>query len=148
MNLTEADLAALVAKGARVIERGVRVPTAPEAEVVVKRKAAHTWGVPNKTEARYHAFLAATRPHARIWFEAVTLKLGHDCRFTPDFLVESPIEVAFHEVKGGRKRDDAMVKLRVAATAFPLFSFYLCEYVRGEWSVKLVPGTAAEVTNG
>lgn len=153
MNLTEADLAALVAKGARVIERGGK-PVFVEAEVIVapKRNVAHTWGRMNKTETRYHALLAAKRPAARIWFEAVTLRLGHDCRFTPDFMVKEPgllgHSIAFHEVKGGRKRDDAMVKLRVAATAFPLFSFYLCEYVKGEWSVKLVPGTAAEVTNG
>lgn len=144
MNMTEAELANLVAKGARVIERGGK-PISVEAEVIVapKRKAPHSWGRMNKTEARYHARLAATKPHARIWFEAVTLKLGHDCRYTPDFMVQEPgllgHSIAFHEVKGARKRDDAMVKLRVAASTFPLFAFYLCELVKGEWSVKLIP---------
>jgi len=149
LKITEAELADLIAKGHRIV--GVKgrlsslVPD-PEPEIVVKRKAAHTWGKMNRTEARYAAHLAATRPHAKVYFERVTLKLGHDCRYTPDFLVEEPTTcgcgedgAAFHEVKGPHRRDDAMVKLRVAASAFPIFTFYLCEEADGVWRAKLVP---------
>ena len=57
-------------------------------------------------------------------YEAVTLKLGQDCRYTPDFAVmNANSEFVFYEVKGFR-RDDAIVKLKTAASMFP-FRFFL-----------------------
>lgn len=48
-------------------------------------------------------------------FEAVTLKLAHDRRYTPDFLVVRPDGACeLHEVTGFW-RDDARAKTRVAA---------------------------------
>lgn len=80
----------------------------------------------NKTEARRAAELEAMRIAGEIsaWaFEAVTLKLAHDCRYTPDFLVIYGLgHVRFEETKG-HWRDDARVKIRVAAEKFPWFDF-------------------------
>ncbi len=54
------------------------------------------------------------------WFyEAMTFKLADDTRYTPDFMViESDGTVVFHETKGFW-RDDAYVKIKVAAELFP-----------------------------
>lgn len=60
------------------------------------------------------------------WFEAITFKLADDCRYTPDFLVllaDQSLEC--HETKGFM-RDDAQVKLKIAAQMFP-FKFVLCK---------------------
>lgn len=44
--------------------------------------------------------------------------------------------VEFHEVKGGFFRDDAKVKLRVAAQESPMFRFKLFQKTRQGWQVK------------
>lgn len=52
-------------------------------------------------------------------FEAVTFKLAHDCRLTPDFFVVlADGTVEFHDAKGFF-REDAKIKMRVAADKFP-----------------------------
>lgn len=92
----------------------------------------------NKTEARYAAILEARKIAGEIreWhFEAVTLRLGDDCRYTPDFLVvlaDGTLE--FHETKGFW-RDDAKVKVRVAASLFP-FRFIAMRLVKGTWHTE------------
>ena len=74
----------------------------------------------NKTEAEYAALFLGRRPHG---FEEVTLRLGDDCRYTPDFWVLGDDDVLeFHEVKG-RWEDDAKVKIRAAAERYPQFRF-------------------------
>lgn len=98
----------------------------------------------NKTETRYAERLAAQKAAGeldRADFEAVTLKLGDDVRYTPDFMVTrvyrhiEATAIEFHEVKGAFIRDDARVKLRVAATLFPMFRFFLSQYVKGQWTI-------------
>lgn len=60
------------------------------------------------------------------WFEAITLKLADDCRYTPDFLVMlADHSLECHETKGFM-RDDAQIKLKIAAQVFP-FKFFLCK---------------------
>lgn len=81
----------------------------------------------NKTERAYGQRLELLRRAGSIksWsFQSITLKLAFDCRYTPDFfVVDGANEVEFHECKGF-EREDAMVKLRVAARLFP-FKFLL-----------------------
>ena len=76
-----------------------------------------------------------------LWYryEGITLKLAMDTRFTPDFIVmdkDGFLEV--HEVKGFM-RDDAHVKLKVAAEQFP-FKFFLIRLIPkkdgGGWDIK------------
>jgi hypothetical protein len=56
-------------------------------------------------------------------YEKITLKLADDTRYTPDFwIVDSDGAVNFEETKG-HWRDDAKVKLKVAAEQFPEFTF-------------------------
>lgn len=74
---------------------------------------------------------------------AITLLVGNDCRYTPDYVVTdySDNTIALHEVKGPRAWEDSIVKLKAAATIFPYFEFYLVTRGKdGAWQHKLVQG--------
>tara|TARA_R110000851_G_scaffold33896_3_gene90384 strand:+ start:3046 stop:3387 length:342 start_codon:yes stop_codon:yes gene_type:complete len=79
-------------------------------------------GKMNQTEAAYAALLEACKQAGEIvWysFESMTFKLADNTRYTPDFAVmrtDGLIEI--HEVKGFW-RDDARIKIKVAAELFP-----------------------------
>jgi len=79
-------------------------------------------GTMNKTEAEYAQRLEyGKHTGAILWykFEAITLKLADDTRYTPDFAVLiAGGEFQLHEVKGFWQ-DDAKVKIKVAASMFP-----------------------------
>lgn len=89
----------------------------------VQAHGVHKAGVMNKTEAEYAALLEIRKRSGGDieWyaFEAITLKLADDTRYTPDFLVmrhDGTLEC--HETKGFW-RDDALIKIKVAAEKFP-----------------------------
>jgi hypothetical protein len=93
-----------------------------------KARGKHTPGTMNKTEAAYAAMLEIRKAAGEIagyWFEAITLKLAHDCRLTPDFfIVHRDGRIEFIDVKGtGPIQEDSVIKLRVAARQFPMFGF-------------------------
>lgn len=78
----------------------------------------------NKTEAWRLAHLRALNVPA-LGVQNITLKLGDDCRFTPDFNYLGPSgEMVFEDVKGFQ-RDDALVKIKVAARLFPWARFLI-----------------------
>lgn len=89
----------------------------------------------NKTEAKRAIELEALKRDGSIrdWgFERITLKLADDCRYTPDFhVIEQDGTLRFEETKGFF-RDDAKVKVRVAAQQFPS-SFTVLRLVKGQW---------------
>lgn len=93
-----------------------------------RRKVA---GTMNATEADFERTFLQRKPHG---YEAITLKLADDCRYTPDFwsLDEDDV-LAFDEVKGFW-RDDAKVKIRMAANKFPQFRFRAWTYRKGVWA--------------
>lgn len=82
-------------------------------------------GLLNRTEANYEAYLKALYQAGDIlWykFEGIRLVLSQGCTYTPDFVVmlkDGTIEL--HEVKGSKAlfRDDAKVKVKMAASLFP-----------------------------
>lgn len=135
VNWTEAQIDALVEhdrrSGDEPPERKRRVPKAM-----------------NKTEARYAQYLALQQRIGQVaWFafEDITLRIGTDCRYTPDFAVIRPGEhhITFHEIKGRRGskayyRDDARVKIAAAAKQyFPVFLFKMVWPAQnGEWESK------------
>lgn len=94
----------------------------------------------NKTESAYSTLLEARKRAGEIaWycFEGITLKLAHDTRYTPDFVVMlASGELEMHETKGFM-RDDARVKLHIAASTFP-FRFWLVRREKGEWNISRV----------
>lgn len=110
----------------------------------------------NKTEVLYAHRLNMLRAAGEIvtWvFEPQPpFQLAYRCTYTPDFLIvrlHGMSEV--HEVKGGLIRDDAIVKLKVAANMFRDIPFFLCQYKRDRktklmtWTIKRVK-TCSETT--
>jgi hypothetical protein len=95
----------------------------------------------NGLETRYSLLLAARLHRGEIlwWkYEAMTFKLADDTRYTPDFAVLlADGEMEMHETKGPFFRDDAKVKIKVAAELFP-FRFILVQALPkregGGWS--------------
>lgn len=110
--------------------------TAPKA--IRARGRRRTPGQMNATEAKYAAYLEhRQRVGEIVWygFEAVTLKIAPDCRWTVDFMVMLPDgAIEMLDTKGGKKNkrtgkrtfhaeEDAIVKVRAAAAKFSMFSF-------------------------
>lgn len=91
----------------------------------------------NKTERAYLQQLRA-EGHAWIGVQNITLKLADDTRYTPDFwLIDSEGLLCAREVKGFF-RDDAKVKVKVAARQFP-FARFSVVYRKGTgWSTEVV----------
>lgn len=92
----------------------------------------------NKTERAYLAYLRTDRPHDMIHIQSLTLKLADDCRYTPDFVtVDYAGETIGWEVKGFM-RDDALVKIKVAARMFLWIRFVLVRRIKGQWEFQEV----------
>ncbi len=92
----------------------------------------------NKTEARYAQLLELLKRSGEILdytFESLKFKLADKTYYTPDFLVVYPEHFEIHEVKGFW-RDDARVKIKVAAEQFPWFRFKAVQWERGNWKCE------------
>lgn len=70
-----------------------------------------------------------------IGIQCLTFKLGSDCRFTPDFIEIIAGKLVAWETKGFF-RDDAKVKLKVAARMYPWVSFRLVTRKNKEWKIE------------
>lgn len=86
----------------------------------------------NKTERSRLGWLRMLGVQS-IGVQAVTLKLGDDCRFTPDFnYISSAGRMVFEDVKGFQ-RDDALVKIKVAARKFSWATFLIVKRSKTGW---------------
>jgi hypothetical protein len=91
----------------------------------------------NKTEK---AFLNVLRSRGLQWIgiQNITLKLADDTRYTPDFFYIHDGKLNANEVKGFF-RDDAKVKIKVAARLFPWIRFTLVFKGKGSaWEYREV----------
>lgn len=112
-----------------------------------KKRLRQNAGGLNKTEAAFEQWLGAGNVNAaRILTQAITLRLANGCRYTPDFVTVDAARVQdgeadactlrAYEVKGFM-RDDAAVKLKVAASRYPWIKFHLVTKAKGgTWSVQ------------
>ena len=95
----------------------------------------------NGLEARYAGLLEGKKLSGSIisWhFENMKLRLADNTFYTPDFMVMVyDGSISFHETKGFW-RDDARVKIKMAAEQFPMFSFIAVQWDRKkkEWSFE------------
>lgn len=89
----------------------------------------------NKTEKAFHDYLCAlSLPWVSV--QSITLKLGDDCRYTPDFAaVNADGSITFYEVKGFW-RDDAKVKIKVAARLFRWAKFVVVQKNKNAWTFQ------------
>ena len=65
-------------------------------------------------------------------FEALNFRLAHKTFFMPDFMVVKKELIEFHEVKGFW-REDARVKIKVAAQMYPWFKWVAVQYKKKQW---------------
>ena len=78
----------------------------------------------NKLEQSVYAHLASRPDVVHVGYEEIRLTLGHRSQYTPDFfVVDTSGRIWIVEAKGFW-RDDARVKIKVAARKFPWFDFY------------------------
>jgi hypothetical protein len=98
----------------------------------------------SKLEEAWAAELERLRAAGEVvlWrYEAMALRLGPDCVWWPDFVaVRRDGQIVVYEVKG-RRRDDGMAKLKVAAQQWPELRVYLVTRdggARGTWKVEQV----------
>ncbi len=84
----------------------------------------------NKTE---RLFLQHLRNQKYDWIgiQNLTVKLAFDCRYTVDFVTCDKGQLTGWEVKG-REREDAIIKLKVAARMFPFIKFTMVKSFRGK----------------
>lgn len=95
-------------------------------------------GQMNGTERAYEQTLnLRVKSGEVLWykFEGIRFVLGKRCTYTPDFAVMLPDgTMEIHEVKGFW-RDDARVKIKIAAELFP-FRFIAITKKKGKWEVE------------
>ena len=96
----------------------------------------------NKTEEAFSRVLEGWKATGQIlrWdFEPEKLRLADRTFYTPDFrVIDRDSVVAFYEVKGFM-RDDAAVKIKVAAEQHP-YPFMLVKMVKGVAHLERVGG--------
>ena len=91
----------------------------------------------NKTEARFETDVLRLSQLAGelVWYryEPLKFRLGANLHYTPDFVgVDNTGQVIVWEVKGFW-RDDARVKIKAAATAFPWIRFRAVQLKKKAW---------------
>jgi hypothetical protein len=95
----------------------------------------------NKTEARFDTFLGGLERELAIgWyaFEPMKFRLAGRTWYTPDFMVRLyGGRLVAIDVKGFM-RDDAAVKMKVFAAAYPFIPLYLVREVRRMFEARLV----------
>lgn len=91
----------------------------------------------NKLERAWLAEMRIRFNGMPIGIQDITLKLAFDCRFTADFSIWTTNGLTLFETKGFF-RDDAKVKLQVAARMFPAITFILVQRIKGRWTETFV----------
>lgn len=87
----------------------------------------------NKTEAAFLDELQSSDKYAAIHTQGLTLLLGANCRYTPDFFtIDKEGKAVAWEVKGFW-RDDARVKIKVAARTYRWIKFIAVQKQKGDW---------------
>ncbi len=91
----------------------------------------------NKTEKRYYQHLKR-QGYQWLAAQAVTLKIADDCRLTPDFAhITREGQFVLTDVKGFQ-REDALIKMKVAARMFPWARFEIVTYTKSGWEITVV----------
>lgn len=72
------------------------------------------------------------------YYESVKLKLAPSTFYTPDYAVVTIDGLTeYHEIKGRKRMDDAMVKFKTAAEKFCLYRFKMVSFYDGIWHVTM-----------
>lgn len=135
MRWTQADYVAYLARQSPRPEGEMPANVVDHSKTLTLRKSTDEAKL-NKLETAYLTFLRS-QGCAWIGIQSVTLKLASDCRLTPDFTVLVNGELTFIDVKGFQ-REDALIKMKMAARSFPWASFEIVKRKNGEWIREMV----------
>lgn len=101
-------------------------------------KPSHDEDKLNKTELAYLHHLRAQPNNVWVGVQNLTVKIADDCRLTPDFAVlNASGKLTLIDVKGFQ-REDALIKMKVAARLFPMFEFSIVKREGVGWSEQIV----------
>lgn len=102
-------------------------------------------GVMNKTEQAYADFLELRKRAGEVlwWkFEGIKLRLADKTFLTPDFaIMTSDCAIELHDIKGFMM-DDANVKIKIAAEAYPFKFFIVRKGKQNAWQITQVNNRA------
>lgn len=111
-------------------------PIFTQRKIGVRGKARPRVSGLNKTEARYRDMLRDRKAAGEIqdyFVQAVTFRIGDDCRYVPDFLIiENDGAMTFIEVKGFMRQVGA-AKFRVAKEMFWWAEFRMVRWIGKQW---------------
>lgn len=93
----------------------------------------------NKIETEFREILRRENQNGWLVEQSITFKLANGVRYTPDFVTYSAFTGEFngYEVKGFM-RDDAGVKLKMAAKEYPWFRWILVWKQKGNWKRQVI----------
>lgn len=93
----------------------------------------------NKLETAFRDKLKRDNPDHWLAEQAITFRLANGVRYTPDFITFSGLRgyINAYEVKG-YMRDDAGVKLKLAAKLFPWVKWVLVWKEKSEWRHQVI----------
>jgi hypothetical protein len=101
----------------------------------------------NKLEARFAHYLETLLNMGAIKrydFESIKFRLAKKTWYTPDFcVVRSDGRIGCYETKGFW-RDDARVKIKVAAEKYPHIAFIAVRMVNREWEFDHIEGRGSD----
>lgn len=100
--------------------------------------------LPNKTEAAFALHVRRLRPYSnlKVYEQGITLRLANGVKYKPDvFTWSGDNEFEAWEVKGF-KREASIVRLKMAASVYPMITFYLVtkrkKQAGGDWQIEKV----------
>lgn len=121
-------------------KRQASAPPAPEPRIIQQSRKP-----PNQTEERFRlAYLEAWVRDGEIdrygEHESIRFQIGNGVTLCPDWPAWKDGRLILFEVKGAFIREDATVKLKCFARAYPEHELWLYQWRGGEWiSQKVLP---------
>jgi len=92
----------------------------------------------NKLELEAMTWLGGQYPIEELHCQAIRFRLGNGVHFTPDIVCLTHGTPLAWEVKGPWATDDAIVKLKMAATVWPHIHWFLIWKESGQWQQQLI----------
>ncbi len=86
----------------------------------------------NKLETEFYERIK-DRSYRETYSQAMTFRLGNGVKYTPDIAVIGACGIDCYEIKGPKMWDDAVVKIKVAASTYPRIHWWIVWKKDGVW---------------
>lgn len=112
----------------------------PQSEKQGRRIRQRTAPLMNQTEKRFYMWFGGPTASPPIHIQALTFRLANGVTYRPDFAgFYDNGTLACFEVKGPWMTDDAVAKLKMAASVYPQIEWSLCSATaRNEWTMQRI----------